>query len=101
MRQDIVIRFERDQELALVNHEPMDSQTARAWLDAEFTRLECVPARASGKVLIADKLLAIAGEVGPKGFADAAWASQFAKAAAGALGKAYVSVDVDAAVVGF
>ena len=33
----------------------MDNEDARRWLDDEFTRLDCEPLRASGKVLLADK----------------------------------------------
>ena len=33
---------------------------ARRWLDDEFTRLDCEPLRASGKVLLADKVLTVA-----------------------------------------
>lgn len=101
MTTHVTVRFAPDQDIPLTSHAPLSAADARAWLDAEYQRLECVPARATGKVLIADKLLALAQEVGPRGFADAAWATQYANAAAGALGKAYISVDVGEATVGF
>ena len=101
MTAHVTVRFTPDQDITLASKSPMIAPDARAWLDAEYQRLECVPTRASGKVLIADKLLAVAQEVGARGFEDAAWAGQFANAAAGALDKAYISVDVGEMTVGF
>ncbi len=67
---------------------------ARAWLDEQFLAFECEPLRASGKVLVADKLLAIADAAGPTQFADAAWAQHYAEAAAAATARPSVRVDV-------
>jgi hypothetical protein len=101
MRQDVIVRVAGGDEYTLQASAPMTLDAARRWLDQEFARLDCVPARASGKVLFADKLLAIAQAADGAGFADAAWAAQYANAAAGALAKPLVRIDVDSATVGF
>ncbi|GAB4208374.1 MAG: hypothetical protein Fur0019_14000 [Tibeticola sp.] len=69
-------------------------EAARAWLDAQFVALECEPLRASGKVLIADKVLAVAQAAGPERWGDAHWAAEFAAATTAALGKPLVTVDL-------
>ena len=96
MRQCVLIRFsERDEfEVPLHDADPMAPQAARAWLDDQFERNGCTLQQASGKVLTADKLLAIAAAVGPAGFADAAYARDYARAAVGALDRPTITVDV-------
>jgi hypothetical protein len=51
--------------------------------------------RASGKLLLADKVVVVAREAGSKHFADAAWGAAFAAAASAALGKKLLHVDAD------
>ena len=65
----------------LEHAEPMGNEEARRWLDDEFIRLECEPLRASGKVLLADKVLVVAASAGNASLADAEWSKQFARAA--------------------
>lgn len=75
-------------------------EQARRWLDEQFVARECEPLRASGKVLTADKVLAVAGAIGPRGFEqDEALRLAFAQAATAALAKSMVHVDVDAGTV--
>lgn len=84
--------------------EPMTSQEARQWLDEQFVALECEPVRASGKVLTADKVVAVAVGAGQDRFAQAehhAWAVGFARAAAGALAKPVVRVDAVTLSIGY
>ena len=81
--------------------EPMTPEAARAWLDEQFTELECEPLRLTGKVLNADKVLIVAQAAGPSRFADAKWAQQFGRSASAALGKPVVNVDVPGASVGY
>jgi len=73
----------------------MASDVARQWLDQAFVELECEPLRASGKLLLADKVVVIARDAGSARFADAAWGAAFAAAASAALGKPIVTVDAD------
>jgi hypothetical protein len=100
MRYEVTIRFGKDDQIAMHPAQPMPLEDARHWLDQEFVRLECTIARATGKVLFADKLLAVADAAGKPGFAHPAWADQYARAAAGALGRAVLVVDLEASTVG-
>jgi hypothetical protein len=100
MRHEVTVLFASGEEVSLHTTDAMTLDAARTWLDQEFMRLECVPSRPTGKVLFADKLLAIAQAADVQGFADAAWAEQYARAAAGALNRPLVRVDVDAATIG-
>ena len=72
----------------------LDSASARRWLDDQFIELDCEPLRATGKVLIADKVLAIALEAGEALLADAEWGRAYAQAVRGALGRPNVRVDL-------
>ncbi len=101
MRTEVIVRLPGAPDQTLVATAPMALDAARAWLDAEYVRLECVPHRASGKVLSADKLLSVADAAGPVAFADAAWAASYAAAAAGVLGKALITVDLGTSTVGY
>ncbi len=74
----------------------MPADQARRWLDEQFVAYDCEPLRASGKVLTADKVLAIAIAIGPRGFEqDEALRTAFARAALAALGRPVVRIDVD------
>ncbi len=80
---------------SLEGQEPLANDAARKWLDGQFVALECEPLRASGKLLLADKVVVVAREAGVKHFADAKWGAAFAAAASAALGKKIVQVDAD------
>lgn len=101
MRLELIVRLANGEEHHVHAEHPMPLAEARAWLDQEFVRLECVPSRASGKVLTADKLLSVAQAVDAQGFGDAAWATQFLRAAAGALDKHLVKIDLESGSVGY
>ena len=79
----------------------MASDVARQWLDQQFVALECEPLRPSGKLLLADKVVAIAREAGVRHFSQAEWGAAFAAAASGALHKPSVRVDADTLSVSF
>lgn len=84
--------------------QPMPHEQARIWLDQQFTELECEPIRLSGKVLTADKTLAVAQGAGEQRFRDAAhgeWAVSYARAVSAALGKPVVRVDLATMSVGY
>lgn len=75
-------------------------EAGRRWLDEAFLANQCEPLRASGKVLTADKLLAIAETVGRARFEqDADFRDGYARAALAAMGKPVVRVDVAAGAV--
>ena len=84
--------------------QPLTSEAARQWLDEQFVALECEPIRASGKVLTADKVVSVAQGAGQDRFSQPehhAWAMGFARAAAGALAKPVVRVDVTTLSIGY
>lgn len=84
--------------------QPLPHEQARAWLDEQFTVLECEPMRLSGKVLTADKALAVAQGAGEPRFRDAAhkeWALSYARAVSSALAKPVVRVDLETMSVGY
>ena len=105
MRHTLIIRFapERTHEIDLRSDEPaMPADEARRWLDEQFVAQECEPLRSSGKVLTADKVMAIATTVAPSKFSDdAAGAAAFARAALAALGRPMVTVDLDANAISY
>jgi hypothetical protein len=101
MRNEVFVKFDGRDDIALRPADAMPLDEARQWLDAEFQRLEATISRPTGKVLLVDKVLAIAEAAGSQGFADAAWAESYARAAAGALRKPLVRVDVPNTSVGF
>ena len=78
---------------------PLSNEDARRWLDDQFTQLECEPLRASGKVLLADKVLVVAQAAGLARMEDPEWPLNFARAAAAALPKKVVRVDLPAMAV--
>lgn len=84
--------------------QPLPHDQARAWLDEQFTTLQCEPIRLTGKVLTADKVLCVAQAAGEERFRDPAhkdWALSYARAASAALAKPVVTVDLLAQTVGY
>jgi hypothetical protein len=80
---------------------PMAHEEARRWLDEQFTRLDCEPLRASGKVLLADKVLTVARAAHAPLLADPHWSHEFARAASAALARPVVRVDVPGMAISF
>jgi len=73
---------------------PMAPDQARAWLEEQFTAMECEPLRALGKVLTADKVLRVTEAAGPAKLGNEKWAADYARAVHGAIGKPMIRVDV-------
>ena len=103
MHSEVSVTLAANQEFRfdLSSAEPMSQEPARRWLDDQFISLDCEPLRASGKVLLADKVLTVAHAAGPARMADAEWSLTFARAASAALAKPIVRVDVPAMTVTF
>ncbi|MGD9944738.1 MAG: hypothetical protein AB7L76_00600 [Burkholderiaceae bacterium] len=92
----VSIRFARNLELNLKPRQTLGPEAACRWLDEQFERFGAEPLRASGKVLIADKILAVASAAGYELFArDAAWAERYAASVTAALGRPVVCVAAD------
>lgn len=78
------------------------AEEARRWFDKEFTDLECEPTNPMGKVLIIDKILNVARYGGEQRFIDGkAWAVQFARYTALALGRDTIRIDVAGFNIGY
>lgn len=78
---------------------PMAHDAARAWLDKQFTELDCEPLRASGKVLTADKILVVTQAAGARLLSDTVWSAAYVAAVSSALGKPMIRVDVPAMAI--
>ena len=102
MQSEVLVTLSPGQEFRLNTEGAAPAhEEARRWLDDEFVRLECEHLRASGKVLLADKVLTVAQAAGATLLADREWSSQFARAAVAALTRPVVRVDVAAMAVTF
>lgn len=104
MRYVVTVQFAADEQLETVLHAgeaPLSSDEARRWLDDAFVAEDCEPLRPSGKLLTADKILALAATVGRRHFEDAEWAQAFARAAVGALGRPVITVDLTAGAISY
>jgi hypothetical protein len=91
----VCVVFDRHQEYELIVHEGTSRDAATQWLDAQWQALECEPSNPMGKVLLLDKILAIAKYGGEKRFAENGdWAKQYAQAVIAVLERPVVRVDV-------
>jgi hypothetical protein len=98
MRSQVSVTFKNNPPVRIELHEepPTPRDVARQWLDEQFIAMECEPLRATGKLLMADRVVVVAQAAGPARFADAQWALAFAQAASAVLGKPVINVDADA-----
>ena len=103
MHSEVTVHLASNQEfrIDLKSAEPMDHEAGRRWLDEQFLALDCEPLRASGKVLLADKVLTVARAASVALMQDPAWSRDFARAASAALAKPIVRVDVPGMAVTF
>ena len=103
MRSEISVTFKGSAPFSinLDDVPPMPNDEARAWLDQQFTQMECEPLRPTGKLLTADKVVVVAQAAGPAKFAEPKFSQEFARAASAALGKPVVHVDVAALSISY
>ena len=101
MQSEVSVRLADDQEFRfdLTSAAPMAHEAGRRRLDDQFTALDCEPLRASGKVLLADKVLTVAQAAGAHLLAQPEWGQTFARAASAALARKVIRVDVPAMAV--
>lgn len=103
MRSEVFVRLDagREYRFGVAEGQAMPHELARIWLDGQFVALGCEPLRATGKVLLADKLIAIAQAAGSQLLDDPQWSAAFASAACAALGRPMVRLDVPAMTVSY
>lgn len=103
MRSEVTVSFQGTApvRIDLDKVQPMQPDAARAWLDQQFTELECEPLRPTGKLLAADKVVVVAQSAGAPKFHDEAWAKEFARAVTATLNKPVVHIDVASLTVSF
>jgi hypothetical protein len=99
MERHVIVSFGPDSEYEFHcsdNRSPVRTvENARDWLEQQFHVLECEVVTPTGKILIIDKILAVARNAGEKRFAsDSEWALHFACSTALALNRAAVRVNV-------
>jgi hypothetical protein len=101
MRSQILVFLDKGVEFQFNVEEapPLSHEAARAWLDTQFTELDCEPLRASGKVLTADKVLCVTQAAGAALFTDEKWSAAYVRAVHAALAKPMIRVDVPAMAV--
>ena len=103
MRNEVRVLLEDGQEFVhdFDSAEAMSNEDGRRWLDQEFLRMDCEPLRASGKVLIVDKVVVVAKAAGAQLLGEAQWLAQFARASVGAVGRPTVVVNTKAMTASF
>lgn len=103
MRNEVRVLLEDGQEFFhdFDSADAMSNEDGRRWLDQEFLRMDCEPLRASGKVLIVDKVVVVAKAAGAQLLGDAQWLAQFARASVGAVGRPTVVVNTKAMTASF
>ena len=101
MRSQVSVSFKNTApfKIELTPEQALEREAARKWLDDQFTSLECEPLRATGKLLMADRVVVVAQAAGPAKFSDPQWALAFAQAASSVLGKSVINVDADALII--
>ena len=96
MRNEVRVLINEQQEFKfdLDGQPALPHEAARAWLDQQFVELDCEPLRASGKVLLADKVLVVAQAAGARLLSEAAWGAAFARATHAVLDKPVIVIDL-------
>jgi hypothetical protein len=80
----------------------MDARQAQEWLGKEFEAAGCVPTNPVGKLLLADKILCLAKTQKEAAYAEPSpWVKQFVRAAAAAIGRAVLTIDLGSHSLGY
>lgn len=105
MRCVVTLVFGPEQRLELpvsVVTSTLGALNAREWLEDAWVRLECEPTRASGKVLLLDKVLCVTAAIGyPLLSQSPERANELATQIALALSKPFITVDLTDNTVSF
>jgi len=106
MKGDVTVNFGNDRILELqarcdASHVKAPA-AAHQWLEATYAEMGCEPVRMSGKVLLLDRILAIAIAAGYEGLRnDPALAEAFACNTLLAVGHPHITIDVPGLTVGY
>jgi hypothetical protein len=80
----------------------LDARKAQEWLGEEFEKAGCVPTNPVGKLLLADKILCLAKTQEDSAFAEPSpWVRSFVRAAAAAIGRAVLTIDLGSHALGY
>ncbi|WP_027017138.1 hypothetical protein [Comamonas composti] len=104
MRSEVIVVLDAEHEYRVDTKDlaSLSSDEGRQWLDQQFISMDCEPLRASGKVLLADKLVVVARAARtPNLFEDEAWRQRYALAAQAVLVKPLIRVDVPAMSISY
>lgn len=79
-----------------------DARQAQEWLGREFEAAGCVPTNPVGKLLLADKILCLAKTQKDADYAEPSeWVKRFIRAAAAAIGRSVLTIDLGAHALGY
>ena len=105
MRNEVIVVLDQEREyhMATESLAPLSPEDGRKWLDEQFVSLDCEPLRATGKVLLADKLVVVAREARHHAqlFDSEQWRNAYAAAAQAVLSKGLIRVDVPAMSISY
>ena len=104
MNYHIIVSFAKDRayEFKSAGSGGVSQEEARSWLEKEFNDLNCEITSPTGKILIIDKLLAVARYAGEERFSQyTEWPKQYARNVAATLGRDLVRVDVEHMRLGY
>jgi len=106
MQQHVIVSFGENREfefkVARGSTAAPTAAAARQWFDREFVELEADVPSPIGKILTADRVLAVAKYSGERRFREEPqWAEAYAQNAAALLGRDFVRVDVANYIVGY
>ena len=105
MRNEVIVVLDQERQYHMETESlaPLSPELARQWLNEKFVSLGCGPLRATGKVLLADKLVVVAREARhhPDFFDSEQWRNTYAVAAQAVLSKPLIRVDVPAMSISY
>ena len=103
MSAEVFVKFAGGNAVTLLGRnlpEPSRAEAAHEWLDQTYVDLGCEPLRPSGKVLLLDRVLAVAMAAGPEKLVPGTpFASDYAEHVTQALQRSRVTVDIDGLTV--
>ncbi len=99
----VTSRGERhEHELLDADLDGWDARKAQDWLGQEFEKAGCVPTNPVGKLLLADKILCLAKTQDEAAYAaPSGWTADLLRAAAAAIGRPLLTIDLGSHSLGY